>query len=189
MSGPYALAAFVDAVFSGEVDGGATVSSALLFTAYQKAYGNIYADPAEVFSTPYAAGIESLLPSTTPRSQLYAAGLLPQYALFSSTPPAPQFAPSHRRPTPADLAEVFALGFGTGNLIQNSYRLSYLLDAQANPDGGWPTLTTGVAGRGAGVEHASGIEGERSARLGADGPRAAVRRRRGPRGVSGSTPG
>jgi poly(3-hydroxybutyrate) depolymerase len=37
MSGPYALAAFVDAVFYGEVNGDATVSSTLLLTAYQKA--------------------------------------------------------------------------------------------------------------------------------------------------------
>src|SRR5882672_12772610 len=36
MSGPYALAAFVDAVFYGEVNGNAPVSSALLLTAYQK---------------------------------------------------------------------------------------------------------------------------------------------------------
>lgn len=144
MSGPYALAAFVDAIFSGEVDGDAPVSSVLLFTAYQRAYGNIYATPTDLFTPPYATGIESLLPSTTPRSQLYATGLLPEYALFSSTPPAPQFASITPPTTPADLAEVFALGFGTGNLIQNSYRLSYLLDAQANPDGGWPTLSSGV---------------------------------------------
>src|ERR1700722_5892542 len=49
MSGPYALEAFVDAVFYVEDNGDATVSSALLLTAYQHAYGNMYADPAEVF--------------------------------------------------------------------------------------------------------------------------------------------
>jgi len=145
MSGPYALAAFVDAVFYGEVNGDATVSSTLLLTAYQKAYGNIYANPADVFENQYASGIDSLLPSTTPRSQLYAQGKLPEYALFSSTPPDPAFAGDTPPTTPANLAEVFALGFGTGNLIQNSYRLSYLQDAEANPDGGWPSITTGVA--------------------------------------------
>jgi alpha/beta superfamily hydrolase len=145
MSGPYALAAFVDAVFNGEVNGGAPVSSTLLFTAYQKAYGNIYTDPGEVFSDAYAAGIESLLPSTTPRSQLYAQGKLPQFALFSATPPDPSMADITPPTTPANLAAVFALGFGSGNLIQNTYRLAYLLDAHANPDGGWPTITTGVA--------------------------------------------
>lgn len=144
MSGPYALAAFVDAIFSGEVNGGATASSTLLFTAYQMAYGNIYANTTDVFSAQYAAGIESLLPSTTPRSQLYAAGRLPEYALFSSTPPAAQFAALTPPVTPAALAPVFALGFGSGNLLQNSYRLGYLLDAQANPDGGWPVNVTGV---------------------------------------------
>src|SRR5450631_4522065 len=145
MSGPYSLAAFVDAVFYGDVNGGATVSSTLLLTAYQKAYGNIYANPVDVFEDQYATGIDSLLPSTTPRSQLYAQGKLPEFALFSSTPPGPAFADDTPPTTPANLAEVFALGFGTGNLLQNSYRLSYLRDAQANPDGGFPSITTGVA--------------------------------------------
>jgi hypothetical protein len=145
MSGPYALAAFVDAVFYGEVNGDAPVSSTLLLTAYQKTYGNIYSNPLEVFEDPYANGIDSLLPSTTPRSQLYAEGKLPEYALFSPTPPDPAFAADTPPTTPANLAAVFARGFGAGDLIRNSYRLSYLQDAQANPDGGWPSPTTGIA--------------------------------------------
>ena len=145
MSGPYALAAFVDAVFYGEVNGAATVSSAFLLTAYQRAYGTIYANAVDVFEPKYATGIDSLLPSTTPRSQLYAQGKLPEYALFSLTPPASEYADITPPLAPANLAEVFALGFGAGNLLQNSYRLSYLIDAQANPDGGFPTLTTGIA--------------------------------------------
>jgi hypothetical protein len=145
MSGPYALAAFVDAVFYGQVNGGATISSTLLLTAYQTAYGNIYSDATEVFAPQYAAGIQTLLPSTTPRSQLYAQGKLPEFALFSLTPPAPEFATLTPATSPANLAEVFALGFGSGSLLQNSYRLSYLQDAQAHPDGGFPTPTTGVA--------------------------------------------
>jgi hypothetical protein len=145
MSGPYALAAFVDAVFYGQVNGDATVSSTLLLTAYQNAYGNIYADAADVFEPQYASGIGSLLPSTTPRSVLYTQGKLPEYALFSLTPPAAAYASITPPTTPANLAEVFALGFGDGNLLQNSYRLAYLDDAQAHPDGGFPTYTTGVA--------------------------------------------
>ena len=143
MSGPYALAAFVDAVFYGEVNGGAPISSTLLLTAYQKAYGNIYDNPVDVFEPQYAAGTDSLLPSATPRSQLYAQGRLPEFALFSATPPDPAFADITPPSTPANLAAVFALGFGAGNLLQNSYRLTYLKDAQANPDGGFP-LTTGL---------------------------------------------
>lgn len=145
MSGPYAPAAFVDAVFFGEVNGGAPISSTLLLTAYQKAYGGIYSSPSDVFEDQYAAGIESLLPTTTPRSQLYAHGTLPEFALFSSIPPDPAFKDDTPATAPANLAEVFALGFGPNNLIRNSYRLSYLRDAQATPDGGWPIATTGVA--------------------------------------------
>jgi hypothetical protein len=121
------------------------VSSALLLTAYQRAYGNIYANAVDVFEAQYATGIDSLLPTTTPRSQLYAQGKLPEYALFSSTPPDPAFADITPPQTPANLAAVFALGFGAGNLLQNSYRLSFLQDAQANPDGGFPAITTGFA--------------------------------------------
>ena len=145
MSGPYAMAAFVDAIFAGRVSSGATVSATLLITAYQKAYGNVYAGTADVFEAQYAGGIESLLPSTTPRSQLYAQGRLPKDALFSSTPPDLVFADVTPATTPASLAPIFALGFGTDNLVKNSFRLSYLLDAQTSPDGGWPTTTTGIA--------------------------------------------
>ena len=144
MSGPYSVAAFVDAIFYGRVGSGETRSAALLFAGYQKSYGNIYAATAEVFESRYAGGIESLLPSTTPMSQLYAQAQLPRDALFSTTPPDPAFADITPATVPARLAPTFAAGFGTDNLISNSYRLSYLLDAQANPDGGWPATTSGV---------------------------------------------
>jgi hypothetical protein len=145
MSGPYALAAFVDAVFAGRVNAGAPVLSAFLITAYQKSYGNIFASAHAVVAPQYASGIESLLPSTTSRTDLYSQGRLPQDALFSASPPDPAFADITPATTPANLAPTFARGFGANNLITNSYRLSYLQDAAANPDGGWPTTTTGVA--------------------------------------------
>jgi hypothetical protein len=144
MSGPYALAAFVDAVFYGRVGSGATRSAALLFTGYQKSYGNSYAAAGDVFEAAYAAGIESLLPSSTPMSQIYAQGRLPQDALFSATPPDLAYADITPATEPARLAPIFARGFGTAHLIRNSYRLSYLQDAQATPDGGWPTTTSGI---------------------------------------------
>jgi hypothetical protein len=144
MSGPYALAAFVDAIFEGRVGAGETRSAALLFPAYQKSYGNAYTSADEVFETQYASGIESLLPSTVSLSTLYAQGSLPQHALFSLTPPDPVYANITPAMEPVKLAPTFARGFGAGNLIRNSYRLSYLQDAQANPDGGWPTTTTGL---------------------------------------------
>jgi hypothetical protein len=116
----------------------------LLITAYQAAYADVYTNPVDVFEPAYATGIESLLPSMFTRGQLYAEGKLPQYALFSLTPPAPQFAPITPPTTPAGFAALFALGFGADNLILNSYRLNYIEDAQLHPDGGFPAVTTGV---------------------------------------------
>ncbi len=144
MSGPYALAAFGDAVFYGEVNLGAPLLSVLLITSYQHAYGNIYTNTTDVFEPQYASGIDSLLPSTTPTSTLYSQGKLPATQLFSSTPPDPVYASITPPTTPANFAPLFALGFGTGNLITNAFRLAYLNDAQMNPDGAWPTTTTGL---------------------------------------------
>ena len=85
-SGPYALAAFGDAVFDGEVNGGAPISTTFLLTAYQASYGDIYGSTGEVFEPQYAAGIGSLLPTDLTRSELYAQGLLPQAALSQRHP-------------------------------------------------------------------------------------------------------
>jgi pimeloyl-ACP methyl ester carboxylesterase len=143
MSGPYALSAFADAVFFGRVNGGAQVFTTFLITGYQRAYGDIYASASDVFEPQYADSIESVLPSSKPRSQLYADGDLPESALFDPVPPDPVFTDITPATTPVELAAVFARGFATDHLIRNSYRLSYLLDAQANPDGAWPQATTG----------------------------------------------
>ena len=103
MSGPYALAAFGDAIFLGEVNLSATENFALLTNSYQNTYGNLYSQPTDVFALPYATDISGLLPSTTPISTLYAENLLPQSALFSSIPPAPQYASITPATTPAYL--------------------------------------------------------------------------------------
>ena len=152
MSGPYALSAFGDAIYYGNVNLGATLFTPMLVTSYQKAYGNIYSQPSDAYEAAYATGIETLLPSTLTRDALFAQGKLPQTALFSSTPPAPPFAAITPPTTPPELAPLFALGFGANNLIKNSARLEYLQDAMANPDGAVPTLTTG--GQAAAPQHA-----------------------------------
>jgi dienelactone hydrolase len=151
MSGPYAMSAMVDAVVAGQVDSGAPVLITMLVNAYQRAYGNLYATPGEVFSTQYLTGIESLLPGVLARSELYAQGRLPQYALFSATPPDPAYASITPATQPTALATIFAQGFGSGNLITNSFRLAYLRDAAAHPDGGWPVVTTTAPPVGAGI--------------------------------------
>ncbi|MFL6619677.1 MAG: alpha/beta hydrolase family protein [Povalibacter sp.] len=144
MSGPYALAAFGDAVFYGQVNGSAPIFLTMLATGYQRAYGNIYSQPTDMFEAAYAPGIESLLPSTVSRSELYSQGKLPPDALFDITPPDPAYAPYTPATQPELFAPLFAQGFGTNHLITNSYRLAYLQDAQANPDGAFPTTTTGA---------------------------------------------
>jgi predicted esterase len=144
MSGPYAVAAFGDAIFYGRVPLSAPANLTLLVSSYQHAYTNVYSEATDVFTPNFAAGIDTLLPSATGISNLYAEGKLPQSELFSSTPPAPAWAADTPPTTPALLAPIFALGFGANNLISNSYRLAYLADAQSAPDGGFPTTTTGL---------------------------------------------
>jgi alpha/beta superfamily hydrolase len=144
MSGPYALSAFSDAIFQGHVTGGSPVNLTLLLTSYQNAYGDIYADTTEAYEAQYAADIEMLLPSSSSLSDLVEQGLLPDTALFSSTPPDPAYADITPATTPPSLAPVFALGFGTDHLLTNDFRLAYLQDAESHPDGGFPTLSDGL---------------------------------------------
>ena len=91
MSGPYALEAFGDAIFFGDVDLGSTIFAPLIATSYQHAYGNIYTATTDVYSTTYASGIDTLLPSATPIDTFYQNGKLPQSALFDSTTPVVPF--------------------------------------------------------------------------------------------------
>jgi dienelactone hydrolase len=144
LSGPYALAAFGDAIFQGQVSIGAPLNVTLLATGYQRAYGNLYTNLTDAFEAQYAPGIDMLLPSDVSATDLYAQGKLPRRALFNGTPPDPQFATITPATMPANLATIFARGFGDNNLITNSYRLAALQDALASPDGGFPTTTTGV---------------------------------------------
>ena len=142
MSGPYALAAFVDAVFAGRVNGGATVLGGYLFTSYQRAYGDIYTEPSQMFEPQYADEIESLFPSDVPRSQLYDEGKLPREAFFSLAPPDPTFVDITPPTTPEEFVPLFVRGFAaTDFLIRNDYRLAYLQDMLATPDGFWPNTT------------------------------------------------
>jgi hypothetical protein len=160
MSGPYALEAFGDAIFFGSVDLGSTEFAPLLVSSYQHAYGNIYSATTDIFSTAYATGIDTLLPSTTPIDTLFEEGLLPETALFNIATPtvsipgeaALSAALTAALKVPSDPTNpdtpLFQLGFGTPGLIVNDYRVSYAVDAATNPDGALPQATTGkpVAG-------------------------------------------
>jgi Prolyl oligopeptidase family len=144
MSGPYALSAFGDAIFQGQVTISAPLNVTLLMLSYQKAYGNIFSATTDVFESAFATGIDTLLPSTASPSELYAQNKLPEDMLFNSAPPDPAFAAMTPATEPAGMASVFAKGFGTSNLVTNAYRLAYLRDSQTAPDGGFPTATDGL---------------------------------------------
>lgn len=117
LSGPYAMGAFSDAVYAGNVNLGATLFSPLLTTSFQRTYGNIYTTPSDMYEAAFATGIETLLPSNTAFNDLLAQGKLPATFMFEGTAPSAQFAPF----------------FGTPNLVKTSYRNALLADAVANP--------------------------------------------------------
>jgi hypothetical protein len=110
--------------FAGEVNTSGTLNFALIASSYQNSYGNLYTNPTDIFEAQYAANIGSLLPSTTPITTLYSNGQLPQDVLFSSIPPAPEFAAETPATQPAALAPIFAMGFGSPDLVTNTYRLA-----------------------------------------------------------------
>lgn len=143
MSGPYALSAFADAMFLGQVGRGAVEEILMLASSYQRAYGNVYSSPADMFEAKYASA-DTLLPGPIGTGTLVAQGLMPESAVFSSTPPLPELAPLTPASAPEKLAPVFATGFGTDHLITDAYRLSYLQDAFSAPDGGFPNTTNGL---------------------------------------------
>ncbi|TAG01570.1 MAG: alpha/beta hydrolase [Betaproteobacteria bacterium] len=117
MAGPYSMVKTVQTIFAGGVNAGATVFAPLIFTSWQKSYGNMYTSPSEAYEAAYATGIESLLPTATLTfNGLFTSGKLPPY-LFASGPL-----------VTADpgLNALFAAGVGTPNLIKQSYRQTIL---------------------------------------------------------------
>lgn len=130
LSGPYAMAAFGDAVFSGTTNVGSTLFAPLLVNSYQHAYKTIYASPSDVFTPKYLAGIDTLLPGSMAYGDLLMTGKLPS-ALFQSGPTGITHLEAISPPSP-----LFAHGFNHSDyLINTVYRAGFLQDALANPDG------------------------------------------------------
>ncbi len=149
MSGPYALEAFGDAIFLGRVDIDSTIFAPLLTTSYQHAYGDIYTATSDVYSSSYATGIDTLLPSTTPIATIIADGLLPATALFDASTPVVSIPGNAGEsalltaalavpPVPPAANALFDTGFGSPYLINNAYRVAYVEDLVSNPDGAVP---------------------------------------------------
>ncbi|OWQ90434.1 hypothetical protein CDN99_13875 [Roseateles aquatilis] len=117
MSGPYNLVKLGDVVTSGTINAGATLFVPLMLTSYQKAYGNLYNSPSDVYQAPFDKTAETLFPSTESVSQLIAEGKLPADPTFTKL-------------------------FGTGGLLTDSFRAGYATSnyrkaLQANTLLGW----------------------------------------------------
>ena len=126
---PYALAAFGDAIFAGNVNLGSTKFAPLLALSLQKVNNDIYRNPTEIFSSQYA---NTVLPNATSFENLVRAGKIPANALFQKAPTGIA-AIDNLEPSELPFASV---GFAdTEYYIQTSFRAAYLADVQTNPDG------------------------------------------------------
>lgn len=117
VSGPYAMLEFVDTIFAGYVNGGATTFGPMFLTALQMSDA-IYGDPSEVYSAKYASFAENSLP----RTGGFDDSGLPVSALFSGEPPEGANA-------------VNIIGFDDEDyLLSDSFRRAYLSDLLTNGD-------------------------------------------------------
>ena len=135
-SGPYALAAFGDFIFRGNVNIGATRFAPLLAEGMQKKYDNIYTSPTDIFKAEYAS---TQLPNMLSFQQLVDANKLPEFALFERTPDDPTLVA-----LPPSTLQFAALGFDeTKYLINTDFRAAFIEDSLANPDGLIPNVVNG----------------------------------------------
>lgn len=129
-SGPYALAAFGDAIFTGNVNIGATRFAPLLAEGMQKKYGNIYNSPSDIFSAQYA---DTQLPSTQSFSDLVREGKLPENAMFERNPKNNPTLDQLPMLDPQSFSSI--IGFNNSEyLIRTNYRTQYVADALQNQD-------------------------------------------------------
>jgi hypothetical protein len=125
MSGPYNLVKFTDVIIGpGPIAAGATLFGPLLITSYQRAYGNMYTNLADVYQAPYTSGGDRLFPTDTPVDQLIAQGKLPADPTFTQL-------------------------FGAGGLLTDAFRAAYPTSnlrtaAQTNTLLGWTPRRPGT---------------------------------------------
>ncbi|WLG14502.1 alpha/beta fold hydrolase [Psychrobacter cibarius] len=128
LSGPYALAAFGDEIFRGNVNIGASRFAPLLGIGLQEKYGNIYGKKSDIFLDKYA---DAQLPSETAFGDLVAAGKLPNNALFQKNPTDAIF-------TGLSQGKLFSVlgGYDENDyLIKTDFRAAYVADTIKHPDG------------------------------------------------------
>ncbi|WP_438950256.1 alpha/beta hydrolase family protein [Psychrobacter submarinus] len=128
LSGPYALAAFGDEIFKGNVNIGASRFAPLLGIGLKEKYTNIYEQPSDIFLDKYA---DVRLPSNTAFGKLVAAGEVPNNALFENNPSNPALAGLGK-------GAIFSIlgGYDDSDyLIKTDFRAAYVTDTANNPDG------------------------------------------------------
>lgn len=137
-SGPYALAAFGDYIFSGNVNLGATRFAPLLAIGLDKKYEGIYENRTDIFTDQYA---NTQLPNTQNFDQLVATDKLPEFALFQSKPTNNSILDQ----LPASDLPFAFLGFTSNKyLIKTDFRAAYVIDMLESPDGLTPMTPTGM---------------------------------------------
>ena len=140
-SGFYPMAAFQDFIFSGHPSG--PFLEAMMIMGYQNSYGNIYNAPTDIYTNSFA-NVGSALAANLNYTSLAQTGAAPPYAVFSKTPPTPELASLTPAMTGTSADALFAFSFGDPSLITNAYRLAYLQDMQAHPDGLNPITLLGM---------------------------------------------
>ncbi len=123
-SGAYAMSAEVDAAYGGKPIYKGVAFGLMLETSWQKAYGDIYASTASIYSDAYSTGIEALLPNNAGLATLVAAGRLPDKFQFGTD------APNYALVSAADKAYF---GPPAQSLLKTSYVTALLADLAAHP--------------------------------------------------------
>lgn len=123
LSAPSAISLLVDYNFSGAPALGSTIFTPLLSTSWQRQFGNVYSNIRDVYEDPYAATIETLLPSTQSIAALAQAGQFPAtQALYAANAQPPLAVPA-----------LAPFGFyGPNNLVKSTFLASAFGDIGAN---------------------------------------------------------
>ncbi len=145
MSGLMRSPPFVDAIFDGQVNAGSAGAG----------HAAVHGLPAFLWEYLYRSyrGVRGAVRNRhrfavpdhgDARRALYGREAPAVRAVWAGRPPRPLMPRSRPRPFRQTWHPYSRLGFGAGNLITNSIASARLTDAQANPDGAFPTVTTGV---------------------------------------------
>ena len=96
---------------------------AMQFTAWQKADGDLYQAPTEIYPAAYAPSMETIGPNDTPAATLVAQGRLPAFLLANDEPGYATLSP----------AQQAFFGSPDQSLIKTSFLQAAIADAAANP--------------------------------------------------------